>query len=150
MDREDPRRLLDDVGVLKHPCDLDLLLFFSRHPRALVTSEQLAAWLGYELAQIADSLDVLLGAGVLTRSQNRTHAARLYVLSTGVVGGGSFPSLLAMASTRMGRLGIRVELSRRRSTATRPPVARHGVQAAASRRGRPFVIRRQSDGRKTG
>lgn len=106
MNHEDPRHLLDDVRVLKHPCDLDLLLFFSRHPRALVTSEQLSSWLGYELAQIAESLDVLLSAGILTRTQNPAHAARLYVLSTAVVGGGSFPSLLHLASTRTGRLAI--------------------------------------------
>lgn len=44
--------LLQSVGVLRHPCDLDLLLFFNRHPRALLTSERLAAYVGYDLNQI--------------------------------------------------------------------------------------------------
>jgi hypothetical protein len=30
------------------PCDLDLLIFFARHPRILLASEQLAVLLGYE------------------------------------------------------------------------------------------------------
>jgi hypothetical protein len=70
MKHEDAERLLKRVALLRHPCDLDLLVFFARHPRALITSEQLAVWLGYELKQIADSLEVLLNADVLTRAQN--------------------------------------------------------------------------------
>ena len=61
-----------------HPCDLDLLLFFNRHPKALVSSERIAAFVGYDLAQVAKSLDLLEGAGVLRRSVNRTHVGRLY------------------------------------------------------------------------
>ncbi|MGH9330461.1 MAG: hypothetical protein ACRD09_08465 [Vicinamibacterales bacterium] len=57
------------------------MLFFARHPRTLLISEQLAVWLGYELKQIAGSLDVLMAAGLLTRTQNPTHAARLYVFA---------------------------------------------------------------------
>ena len=76
MDADGIERLLDRIRLLTHPCDLDLLLFFARHPRALVTSEQLAAWLGYELPQMAHSLDVLLEGKLLTRTQNRAHAAR--------------------------------------------------------------------------
>jgi hypothetical protein len=83
VSRDDAHLLLDRIGVLKPACDLDLLVFFARHPRALLTSEQLAAWLGYELKQIAESLEVLLEAGLLARTQNPTHAARMYVFSIG-------------------------------------------------------------------
>jgi hypothetical protein len=78
MKHEDADRLLDRIGMLRHPCDLDLLLFVARHPRTLITSKQIAAWLGYELKQIADSLEVLLEGGLRTRRQNPTHAARRY------------------------------------------------------------------------
>ena len=76
MHRDEANRLLDRIGRIAHPCDLDLLMFFARHPRTLVTSEQLATWLGYELRQIAPSLEVLLESGWLTRSQSPAHAAR--------------------------------------------------------------------------
>ena len=116
MKLKDVHRLLDHVGMLRHPCDLDLLLFFARHPRTLITSEQIAVWLGYELKQIADSLEILLEGGLLTRTQNPTHAARLYVLAIGGTTGGWLPSLLELASTRQGRLAIREVLSRRAPT----------------------------------
>jgi hypothetical protein len=88
MKHEDADRLLDRIGMLRHPCDLDLLLFVARHPRTLITSKQIAAWLGYELKQIADSLEVLLEGGLRTRRQNPTHAARMYVFAIGGTAGG--------------------------------------------------------------
>src|SRR5712691_4959482 len=48
--------LLDRIGCLRYPCDLDLLLFFHRHPRAILISERLAEYVGYELPQVAQSL----------------------------------------------------------------------------------------------
>lgn len=142
MNHEDARRLLDRIGVLKHACDLDLLVFFARHPRALVTSEQLAAWLGYELKQIAESLDMLLDAGLLTRTQNPAHAARLYVFIVGGSDGEWVPTLLKLVSTRAGRLAVIEELSRRAPKGTNGPVAR---QTRATASPRPFVVRRQTD-----
>jgi hypothetical protein len=54
------RRLLAQIDeVMRHPCDLDLLIFFARHQRTLMGSEQLAILLGYEFKQIAVSLDIL-------------------------------------------------------------------------------------------
>ena len=93
--------LLGSVGVLRHPCDLDLLVFFHRHPRAILTSERLAAYVGYDLNQLARSLDLLTDAGLLERSPNPTHAARLYVLKTPETGW--LASVLDIASTRDGR-----------------------------------------------
>lgn len=135
--KHEAQRLLERVGVLRHPCDLDLLLFFSRHPRALITSEQLAAWLGYELKQIADSLDVLLTAGVLTRTQNRTHAARMYVFNIGGTSGGWLPALMSLASTREGRLVMIDVLSQRAPEQTDGPTSRHTDGAAMMSRARP-------------
>ena len=68
------------LGPLRHPCDLDLLLFFHRHPRVLMTSERLAAYVGYDVKQGGRSLDTLLDAAVLQRSPNPTHVVCLYAL----------------------------------------------------------------------
>ena len=118
MNREDARRLLERIGVLKHACDLDLLVFFARHPRCLLTSESLRGFLGYDLKEIAESLDVLLAAGLVTRSPTPAHAARLYVLAGEGTNGGTkgrwVPALLALASTREGRLALREALPHRR------------------------------------
>jgi len=92
------------IGALRHPCDLDLLLFFHRHPHALLTSDRLAAYVGYDLNQTARSLDLLTEAGFLERSQNPTHAARMYVLQT--PGAGWVASLIDIASTPDGRRSL--------------------------------------------
>jgi len=97
----DLRSLLDAVG-LTHPCDLDLLRWFQRHPTALMASEHLAAFTGYDLAQIAKSLDVLVRIGVLRRSLNPTHIGRLYSFTMDGAGE-PLRSLLAAASTPDGR-----------------------------------------------
>ena len=98
------QHLLESIGTLRHSCDLDLLLFFHRHPRSLLTSERLAAYVGYDLNQIARSLDLLTEAGLLERSQNPTHAARMYLLKTPETGW--LGSLLTIASTREGRRNL--------------------------------------------
>lgn len=144
MTSQDARRLLDRISVLRHPCDLDLLLFFARHPRTLLTSEQLAAWLGYELNEIADSLEVVMTAGLLTRTQNPTHAARMYVFAMAGPNGGWLPSLLESASTRQGRLALIEALSGGASNDTDGPVAR-GTRDTTTPRRRPFVVRRHPD-----
>jgi predicted transcriptional regulator len=72
--------LQNSDSVLRHPCDLDLVLFFCRHPRALLQTERLAAYVGYDLNQVERSLDLLTEAGLLERSQNPTQAGHMYVL----------------------------------------------------------------------
>jgi hypothetical protein len=72
-------QLIEAAG-LRDACDLDLLLFFSRHPRVVLSSEQLATYVGYDLQQIAGALDRLLGARLLTRALNRGAPGRMYVL----------------------------------------------------------------------
>jgi DNA-binding MarR family transcriptional regulator len=67
------------MGPLQRPGDLDLLLFFHRFPRVLLTSEKLAEYIGYDVKQIGTSLERLIHAQLISRSQNPTHKARLYV-----------------------------------------------------------------------
>lgn len=145
MNREGARRLLDRIGMLKSPCDLDLLLFFARHPRTLITSEQLANWLGYQLKQIADSLDVLLEGGLLTRTQNPTRAARMYVFAIRGTSGGWLPSLLEAASTRQGRLALIAALCESPQEGAGDPLARRTHNSTATTGRRPFVVRRKAD-----
>src|SRR3989442_14240034 len=80
--------LLDRIECLRHPCDLDLLLFFSRHPRAYLLTERLAEYVGYELPQVAQSLETVITAGLLRRSPDSTPPAPLYLLSPGSTPGG--------------------------------------------------------------
>jgi hypothetical protein len=71
---------LVEAAGLRDACDLDLLLFFSRHPRVVLSSEQLAAYVGYDLVEVARALDLLLGAGLLKRTLNHGTPGRMYVL----------------------------------------------------------------------
>ena len=103
MDTQDLGSLLERIGAIREACDLDLLLFFHRHPRALLTREKLAACLGYDLERIEDSIERLIEGGLLTRSQNPARAARLYVLELDGVPGGLLSSLARIAATREGR-----------------------------------------------
>jgi hypothetical protein len=121
---DEARRLLGQAGVLRHGSDLDLLVFFARHPRALLTSEQIATFLGYEINQIAESLELLLDARLVTRTQNPSHAARLYVLASGHESGGWLPGLLELAASRKGRLALLTALTERRTRGPAEPVAR--------------------------
>jgi hypothetical protein len=98
--------MLDRLPGIHDACDIDLLLFFYRHPLALLTSEQLAASLGYDREYVAKSLDALVGEGLLQRTLNPTHAAHLYVLDLGGHPGKLLSPLLELAATREGRLGV--------------------------------------------
>ena len=115
--------LLDRVGCLRHPCDLDLLLFFDRHPRALLIPERLAAYVGYDLRQVDQSLEILITAGLLRRAPDSTDPARLYVLAQGSRLGGWLSSLLQIAATREGRLAVIHALNQRQSLARSGPSA---------------------------
>jgi hypothetical protein len=95
--------MLVRIRGIRHACDLDLLLFFYRHPRALLTGEQLVACLGYDREQVAKSLEGLIEGGLLTCSQNPSHTARLYVLELGSLPAGLLSSFLKIVATRPGR-----------------------------------------------
>jgi len=103
MDTQDLGSLLDRIGAIREACDLDLLLFFHRHPRALLTGENLAVSLGYNRERIEDSIERLIEAGLLTRSQNPARAPRLYVLELDGVPGELLSSLARITATHEGR-----------------------------------------------
>ena len=120
MGTHDLGSLLDRIGAIRVACDLDLLLFFHRHPRALLTGEQLAASLGYDRERIANAIEGLIAAGFLTRSQHPSRATRLFVLELGGVPGGMLSSLATIAATRDGRQDV---MRRLESGSVRAPAA---------------------------
>jgi len=123
MDTQDLGSLLERIGAIREACDLDLLLFFYRHPRALLTGDQLVAYLGYDRERIEDSIEGLIEAGLLTRSQNPARAARLYVLALDGVPGELLSSLARIAATREGRQDAMRRLGFPPDRAQSPPSA---------------------------
>ena len=122
LKRMTPKRiedLLDRIGCLRHPCDLDLLLFFYRHPQAYLKSERLADYTGYDLPLVVQSLEILTTAGLLRQSPDSTRPARLYVLERGSTLGQRLSSLLRTAVTRQGRLAVIDALKQRSSGRSR-------------------------------
>ena len=109
-DRTQPelaKRLLASAPFIRNACDLDLIIFLHRHPRALLTSEELAGFLGHNLKDIAKALDSFIEAGLLERmTQQALHAARMFVLLLDGPQGGGIRPLLELGSTREGRAGI--------------------------------------------
>jgi hypothetical protein len=133
------RTLLNRIQTVKQPCDLDLLVFFAKHPRTLLTSEkQLAQLLGYDITAITRSLDVLLEAGLVTRSQklNASFPARMYVFSTDAMNAGPLAAIVALASSRQGRLELRRALEHSEARG-RDGAAIPGANEAASRADAP-------------
>ena len=124
MAAQDLRSLLDRIRAIRDGCDLDLLLFFYRHPSALLRSEQIVTYLGYDHDQVAQSLEGLIEAGLVTRSQSPAHSARLYTLQLNGASGGLLSSLLKIASTRQGRLDVKRLLESGPALAPSPRVKR--------------------------
>ena len=111
----------DRVPTLTGACDLDLLLFFARHPFSLLTSPQLAALVGYGPAEIAESLERLSSAGIVARTERATPVAGLFVFTPDGADGQWLPSLLELGSTRAGRLTLLRTLAPDRGDAQDPP-----------------------------
>jgi hypothetical protein len=105
---------LVEAAGLRDACDLDLLLFFSRHPRVVLSSEQLAAYVGYDLPQVARALDLLLGAGLLKRTLHHGAPGRMYVLEIDH-GEDWLEPLRRACATPDGRNALRLFLKQRRS-----------------------------------
>jgi hypothetical protein len=101
---EETRRLLARAPIIQNACYLDLIVFLHRHPRALLTSEQLAGFVGYNPKETAKALDAFIEAGLLERTtQQSMHAARMLVLLLDGPQGGGVRALLELGSTREGR-----------------------------------------------
>lgn len=118
------KRLLAVTPIIQNACDLDLMAFLRRHPRTLLTSEQLAGYVGYNLKEIARALDAFIEAGLLARTaQQSLHAARMFVLLFDGPPGGGVRALLELSSTRAGRQSILDALDARRTRPERPGAA---------------------------
>jgi hypothetical protein len=100
------KELLDRVRVVQDQCDLDLLIFCFRHPHALLSSEHIAAAVGHDPKKVEASLDKLIHARVLERTQNPRVAARMHAFGAAPDEQGPLASLLQVASSREGRLAI--------------------------------------------
>jgi hypothetical protein len=137
------RTLLDRVPALQRRADLDLLMFFARHPRTLMDGEQLAKLLGYDIGEVGQSLDRLLAAGLLTRLQNTPRPPRMYVFVTDATSDEWLPGFVEFASTREGRLALQRVLTRS------PPGRSNGLPAQAGEEptasARPVLVRRQAE-----
>ena len=124
MDLEqDAGRLLDHLDVLRNPTDLDLLVFFTRHPRTLLATDQIAAFLGYGAKEISSSLDCLLEAGFITRTPHSRQMARLYVLADTPSRRDWLSQITQLTTTRGGRLALIWEI---RLRASKRPAAQGG------------------------
>lgn len=105
--RELTKRLVDGAPVIRNACGLDLMVFLHRHPRSLLTSEQLAGFVGYSLKEIAGALDAFIEAGLLARTaQQSLHAARLFLLLLDGPQHEGVRALVKLAATRAGRQRI--------------------------------------------
>jgi DNA-binding MarR family transcriptional regulator len=107
------------MPAIRDACALDLLVFLYRHPRTLLTSEQLAAFVGYDMKRVVQAMDAFIAAGLLERTQNPNHAARMYLLVLDGPERGGLTALLALASTRQGRKEI-LDTLRRGQSQTAP------------------------------
>jgi hypothetical protein len=110
---------LVDAAGLRDACDLDLLLFFSRHPCVVLSSEQLATYVGYEVQQVARALDLLLGAGLLKRTLNQGGPGRMYVLEVDHAEQWLEP-LRSVCATPDGRNSLKALLKQRQSQSGEP------------------------------
>lgn len=113
MTRETITHLLDRVAVVHSRCDLEVLVYLFRHADALLTGERIATAVGYDLKQVAGSLDSLVFSGLVKRTWSRTDGPGMYVFAVGRPADGPLASLLEMASSRPGRLQILEALANR-------------------------------------
>jgi hypothetical protein len=109
---DEATRLLARAPAISNACSLDLLMFLHRHPRAFLTSENLAAFVGYDIKQVAKALDALVDAELVERTLNPMHAARMFRLVPHDLPDSGLNDLISMASTRQGRRNLLHALER--------------------------------------
>lgn len=122
--------MLDEVRCIRRACDLDLLLFFARHPCALLAAEQIFAHLGYDFQQAAVALEALVDAGIVKRSRGRTGAVCFYALEASGLEGAALRSLLRLSATPSGRRNIMRLLKSRLGSGPVASVARRAAPEA--------------------
>ena len=101
------------LNLLSRPCDLDVLIFFFRHPSALLSLDDVASRVGYNVHDVAASIEGLIAAGWLRCSEEGAKSrseARLYGFMSGtwdaILG-----RLLWLASSPDGRRSLRRALT---------------------------------------
>jgi hypothetical protein len=115
------------LNLLDCPCDLDVLIFLCRHPNALLTVDDLAARVGYNVHDVGTSIEVLIAAGLLGCSgeaaERRRSEAFLYTLLPGrwdaILG-----PLSWLASSADGRRSLRRALTHNRAPRSGQPHVR--------------------------
>jgi hypothetical protein len=103
-----------EAAGIRDACEFDLLLFFTRHPRVVLSSEQLATYVGHEVENVARALDLMLGASLLQQAQNPRGAGRMYILAAHHVAEWLEP-VRRLCATTDGRRELRTLLKQRRS-----------------------------------
>ncbi|HVF58631.1 MAG TPA: hypothetical protein VNJ70_02280 [Thermoanaerobaculia bacterium] len=106
MHPEPVQDLLRRLEVVRDVCDLDLLVFLHRHPRAMVPSDQLASFIGCDRERTARSLENLIAAGIAARRQGPASAVPMIHFVGDDRQREPLASLLALASTRNGRAQV--------------------------------------------
>jgi DNA-binding MarR family transcriptional regulator len=104
---EDLKQVLAGTPTIKNGCALDLLAFLHRHPRTLLTIEQLAGFVGYNIEAVAKALDAFAEAGLLRRmAPPSMHSARMFLLLLDDPQRGPIRALLELACSREGRRAV--------------------------------------------
>ena len=106
VEHEQIRAWLVTTGAVRSACDLDLLRFFTRHSHSLLTTEQIANFVGYSQREVDGTLEHFLTGGLVTRVRGRSAEVDLYALGEVASSNTSVSSLLDLASTRDGRLAV--------------------------------------------
>lgn len=106
-------QLVEAAGI-REACEFDLLLFFLRHPRVVLSSEQLATYVGHEVQHVTRALKLMLDASLLKQGLNPGAAGQMYVLAVDDVAEWLEP-VRRLCATPDGRHGLRTLLKERRS-----------------------------------
>ena len=106
VEHEQIRVWLGTSDAIRSACDLDLLRFFTRHSNSLLTTEQIANFVGYSQREVDGTLEHFLTGGLVTCVTGRSAEVDLYALGEVASSNTSVSSLLELASTRDGRLAV--------------------------------------------
>ncbi len=86
-------------------CQWDMLVFLDRHPSILVSTDNIALFVGYATAEVVAALDSLESSGLVVRSRV-SQGVRLYQLTapTDPTRRGALEGLMTIADSHTGRL----------------------------------------------
>jgi hypothetical protein len=70
-----------EAAGIREACEFDLLLFFARHPRVVLRTEQIATYVGHEVQHVARALEQMLAASLLKQGLSPGAGGTMYVLA---------------------------------------------------------------------